>query len=878
VPDGKRTGTRASLIVALNSGTKLGPYEILGALGAGGMGEVYRARDTRLGREVAVKVLPASFSSDADRLRRFEQEARAASQLNHPNIVTVHDFGTHQGAPYVVQELLEGETLRERLAEGAISPRKSVEYAIQISNGLAAAGEKGIVHRDLKPENVFITTDERVKILDFGLAKLVQPEISGSPQGSNLPTMPSMTDPGLVLGTVGYMSPEQVRGKTVDHRSDIFSLGTILYEMLSGASAFRRDSTADTMSAILKEDPPELSPANARISPALDRVVRRCLEKKPEMRFHSASDLAFALEALSAVSGSAAVRAAGEPETIRLDAKKRKALVAALAVAILAVIAVAFWAGTRWATAPQPEFQELTFRRGTINGAAFAPDGQTVVYAAAWEGKAFQLFTTTPQGPESRSLDVDLGDLPTLFTVSQKGELAFDSLGPDKHPMLHVVPLSGGAPRQVAQDVTWADWSPDGTQLAVVRRQGSKFRIEYPIGKVLYETTAGITALRVSPDGKHLAFLDHPDPGDTRGFVSVIDLSGKKTVLTKQWGDAQALAWSPDGSEIWFSAAPSGTADALWAVTLSGKIRPLESAPGRLILFDVSSDGRVLISREGVRYDISALAPGANRERELGWFDISYLGDISRDGKTILFAEQGAGGGPLYTTYLRKTDGSPAVRLGDGSGMSLSPDGHWALTLLPKVPTELQLLPTGAGESRLISLPGITPQNVFSGWLPDGSGVVIAGTEKGHAARLYLYHPDSGKVQPIAPEGYISIVAPLSPDGRWIATFSPEGDPVLCPVAGGKPKKILGLTQGDNPVGWSADSKSLYVISGSQFPITIFKLNLETHRKEAWKTIAPEDPAGVFGTTNIRITPDGKAYAYTFLRFLDDLFLVKGLK
>jgi eukaryotic-like serine/threonine-protein kinase len=864
--------------VALSSGTKLGPYEILAPLGAGGMGEVYRARDTRLGREVAVKVLPASLAGDADRLRRFEQEARAASQLNHPNIVTVHDFGTHEGAPYVVQELLEGETLRERLREGAISPRKTVEYAIAIANGLAAASSKGIVHRDLKPENIFITTDERVKILDFGLAKLVQPELSGSDSASSLPTTPSMTDPGLVLGTAGYMSPEQVRGKKVDHRSDIFALGAILHEMLSGSSAFRRESAADTMSAILKEDPPELAASNPKISPALDRVVRRCLEKKPEQRFQSASDLGFALEALSAVSGTTAARAAVEEEEARTKPRIANWMLASAGVVMLAIIAAAFWAGTKWVSAPQPEFQQLTFRRGTIDGAAFAPDGQTIVYAAAWEGKPAELFTTTPQGPESRKLDVTLGERPTLFTVSKKGELAFSSLGPDKQPMLQVVPLAGGAPRSVAQDVTWADWSPDGTQLAVVRVQGGKFRIEYPIGKVLYETTAGVTNLRVSPDGKHLAFLDHPDPGDTRGFVSILDLEGKKTVLTKQWGDEVTLAWSPEGKEIWFGAAPSGSTDELWAVTLSGKLRSLERAPGRLLIADVSSNGQALIGREGIRVELSALAPGEKSERDLSWFDYSYLGDMSSDGKTILFAEEGSGGGPLYTTYIRKTDGSPAVRLGDGGALSLSPDGRWALAALPKVPTELQLLPTGAGEPRLLSLGDITPQMVMSGWLPEGSGVVVGGTEKGHAARLYLFHPDSGKARPITPEGYISVMAPLSPDGREVATRSPEGDPVLCEVAGGKPEKIQGLDPGNVPVGWTADGKSLYVMASRQFPLAIFRLNLETHRKEAWKTITPADTAGAVGVPDMRITPDGKAYAYTFVRVLDDLYLVTGLK
>jgi Tol biopolymer transport system component len=532
----------------------------------------------------------------------------------------------------------------------------------------------------------------------------------------------------------------------------------------------------------------------------------------------------------------------------------------------------------RWVSLPQAEFQQLTFRRGTIYGAAFAPDGQTIVYAAAWEGRPAELYTTTPQGPESRKLDVTLGERPQLLTVSQKGELAFESLGPDKHHLLQVVPLSGGAPRSVAEDVTSADWSPDGTQLAVVRAQGGKFRIEYPIGKVLYESTSAPTSLRVSRDGKHLAFLEHPDPGDTRGFVSVLDLEGKKTVLTKQWGDEVSLAWSPDDKEIWFSAAPSGTADALWAVTLSGSLRPLERAPGRLLIGGVSSNGQVLVTREGNRVELSALAPGAKTERDLSWFDYSVLGDISSDGKTILFSEEASGGGPLYTTYIRKTDGSPAVRLGDGGALSLSPDGRWALALLPKVQGELQLLPTGAGEQRVLSLGDISPHSLFSGWLPDGSGVVVAGTEKGHAARLYLFHPDSGKVRPITPEGYISRIAPLSPDGRQIATLSPEGNQVICPLEGGKPQPITGLGPGNLAVGWTEDARSLYVISGTQFPITIFRFNLQTHRKEPWKTIVPADLAGASGYPNIRITPDGKAYAYTFFRVLDDLYLVTGLK
>src|ERR1700730_14680466 len=293
--------------MALSPGSRLGPYEILAPLGAGGMGEVYRARDDRLKREVAIKVLPASYSQDADRLRRFEHEAQSAGGLNHPNITAVYDIGSHESAPYIVTELLEGETLRARLSGGAIALRKAIDYAVQIAKGLAAAHEKGIIHRDLKPENLFLTNDGRVKILDFGLAKLTQPEGQAGQQ-TNLPTAAG-TEPGVVMGTLGYISPEQVKGKPVDQRSDIFSFGAILYEMLSGVRAFHRDSAAETMSAILREEPPDLSATNKSIQPGLERVVRHSLEKNPEERFYSARDLAFDLEALSGLSAGAAVPA-----------------------------------------------------------------------------------------------------------------------------------------------------------------------------------------------------------------------------------------------------------------------------------------------------------------------------------------------------------------------------------------------------------------------------------------------------------------------------------------------------------------------------------------------------------------------------------------
>src|SRR6202167_2176764 len=401
----------------LTSGTRLGPYEIVSPLGAGGMGEVYRARDTRLKREVAIKVLPPAFSLDGDRLRRFEQEALATAALNHPNILAVLDIGTHDGSPYVVSELLEGETLRERLRGGAIVVRKTLDYALQMAHGLAAAHEKGIIHRDLKPENLFLTKDGRVKILDFGLAKLTQPD-SGT--HTSLPTQTQATEAGVVMGTAGYMSPEQVRGTAVDPRSDIFSFGAILYEMLSGKRAFHGETAADTMSAILREDPPELNETNRNVSPALERMVQHCLEKNPEQRFHSASDIAFDLEHLTGVSGSTSRAAATAVGSERPRGQLLVGIAGGLAVALV-MLGLGWWLGSRGSgPGAMAEYQQITFRTGAIGNARFTPDG-SIVYSASWDGGEQQLYMSRTDDPGSRELGIKDAE---LLSVSKSGELA----------------------------------------------------------------------------------------------------------------------------------------------------------------------------------------------------------------------------------------------------------------------------------------------------------------------------------------------------------------------------------------------------------------------------------------------------------------------
>lgn len=645
--------------MALPTGVRLGPYEVIAPLGSGGMGEVYRAKDPRLAREVAIKVLPTAFSSDPDRLRRFEQEARAAGLLNHPNVMAIYDLGVHEGAPYVVCELLEGETLRSELAGEPLTPRRALDYAAQMAQGLAAAHGKGIVHRDLKPENVFVTREGRIKILDFGLAKLTHPEEGG--EKTDLPTATAGTEPGVVLGTLGYMSPEQVRGKPADHRSDIFAFGAILYEMLSGKRAFHGDSAADTMSAILREDPPELSETNRTVPPALDRIVRHCLEKSPERRFHSAADLAFDLESLTGVSAPS-LTAASAPG--RAQGRRLVVPLAALLIAV-GLVTAGWFLGGRGQTSGPPVFHQLTFRRGTVTSARFTDDGQTVVFGAAWEGKPAEVFLTRLGTPESQPLGIPRADN-VAGVVS--GELAVTS-GPNFNRTLWRVPLTGGAPREVATHLFDSDFAPDGKSFAVVLDRGGRATIEYPIGTRLYQSSSGISNTRISPDGERVAFIEHPLLGDDRGIVAVVDRKGVKTALTPEFASTSGLAWHPRGKEIWFTAAEVGSQSAVHAVNLSGKGRVVVRAPGRLAIHHIAKDGRLLVSSHRVRGVIRFRGPGDTAEREVSWLDYSVLRDLSPDGGRLLIEEGGEGGGRNYGVYLRPTDGSPAVRLGE--------EGHW---------------------------------------------------------------------------------------------------------------------------------------------------------------------------------------------------------
>jgi serine/threonine protein kinase len=831
--------------MSLTAGTRLGPYEILASLGAGGMGEVYRARDGRLGRDVAVKVLPAAFAADPGRLARFEQEAKAVASLSHPNILAIHDFGSDDTTIYAVTELLEGETLRQRLGEGAIPVAKAISFAIQIANGLAAAHDKGIVHRDLKPENVMVLPDGHLKILDFGLAK--QTALQSAGPAMDAATIGLGSEAGVVLGSVGYMSPEQVRGLPVDGRSDIFSLGALVYEMVSGKRAFRGESPADTMSAILREDPPDLLRSVRDFPSAAERIVRRCLEKRPEERFRSAHDLAIALEAISTSS--------------RVDATLPGADVAARHARL--------------------KFQRLTFRNGNISGARFTDEGRGFVYGAAWEGKPYEVYSSRPDSPESRHLGLPPGD---LHAVSSTGEMAL-SLG-HRHTLwfetsgtLARASLGGGGVRLLLEGVAQADWSPDGKSLTLIRQVGGRYRIEHPAGVTLYETVDWVSLPRVSRDGKSVAFADHPAAGDKSGRVCVVDREGRKRVLTGFMTNVNGICWSPSGDEVWYSGINESLEKGIWGASLTGQVRELHSFPSRIKLHDVASNGRLLVSTDNLRLGTIVGAVDSPAETDLSWFDGSLAVDLSQDGKQLLFSEVTDAENPHYAVYLRGTDGSPAVRLGEGRARGMSPDGAWALAILRPADSDLVVYPTGLGQSRSLRTPEIE-RYVWAGWHPDGQHVFIIGSNSHRARRLYLQPVGGGNPRLLYDDeielDWVSGL-PISPDGTRIVIRRPDGSAAMLDTDSSECHPLPGVKAGDAPVRFDRDGRHLFVARTGEAPPRIERVDLESGARSTWKELKPPEPSGIIYIGAVVTTPDGSRYAYTYLRSTSDLYLVEGI-
>ena len=832
-------------------GMILGQYEIRSPLGAGGMGEVYRAHDPRLDREVAIKVLPASLTSDPDRLRRFEQEARAAASLNHPNILAVYQMATHDGLSYMVSELLEGETLRERMRRGPIPLRKAIDYEVQIAHGLAAAHDKGIVHRDLKPENLFITKDGRVKILDFGLAKLTPPK----DESGQMNTLTQGTDPGMVVGTAGYMSPEQVRGKTADHRSDIFAFGTILYETVTGKQTFRKPTSAETMSAILNEEPEAISQLTPSVPPGLERVVRRCLEKAPEQRFQSASDLAFALEALS----DSAIASPTGIHPHESSKPKRKGIALA-AVAVVIVLAAAAALAYFWMQPPGvpvlSNYVQLT-HDGQPKYLGVTDGSRIYLYWGASDYTGLAQMSVSGGEPQKLPILPSTNMLPRGLTPDGSDLLVVDAKGIPPMGPLWSVPILGGSPRRLGDLVgNGGSWSPDGKQLAysdasnlyVANADGSE-----PRKLLALNNTDVVEYLMWSPGGNHLRFTE---ANFNTNAASTWEVSADGTNLHRLFPGCCGR-WTADGKYFVFISRKQ-----IWAIPRRGSWLHPETKPVQLTSSPMALSDPVP-SKDGKKVFVM----GATTRGQLMRYDLKshrfvpFFGGISaefasfsKDGQWAAYVSY-----PDGALWRSKTDGSDPLQLTYSSDYAFvprwSPDGKEILfweTPVGKLSRMYEVSADG-GNPRQLLPDDLTPQQ-DPNWSPDGSKIVFAGNSNDPASAVHILDLKSGKVSTLP--GSQGMFSPRwSPDGRYIPALSRDSKTLFMFDLQTQKWVQLATAVTFGWPNWSKDGNSLLVLGRFETGEAVLKVRLSDGKVEQIVDLKNFVFAGRYGDS-LALTPD----------------------
>jgi tRNA A-37 threonylcarbamoyl transferase component Bud32 len=853
----------------------LGNFEILGLIGSGGMGDVYRAHDPNLGRDVAVKVLPAAFAQDAQRLRRFQREARILASLSHPNLVQIFDAGEQDGHPYLVMELLTGETLRSRLSRGRLPWRKAAEVAAAAADGLSAAHAQGIVHRDLKPDNLFLTELGHVKVLDFGIARPQQgdPEETATRIAADL-----KTQEGLLVGTAAYMSPEQVRGESLDGRSDLFSLGMILWEMLTGHRPFKRPTTVELLSAILKEDVPAMDPG-LMVPPSLERILEACLAKDPRERFHSAHDLAFALRDLAQGSATGSGRLLLPPRWRRFTSSRWR-----WGVPGAALMALAFLGGL-WVKAPQgpPQFRQLTFQKGEIGCARFSADGMDVVYDFLQGGAEPRLLTLRLDTLEEEAA----GETPgRLLALSSRGEWAvqaqpkrdLDALELFRGTLALAVGR-GTAPRDMIRDVVSADFSPSG-DLAVVRCLQGHFRLECPAGKVRLERGTFLNTPRYSQDGHFLAFLECPqqDLGMDGLSIQVLDLDTGSLRTLPQRGRFQGLAWR-GGDLVTVRRTGRGSCEVL-AFAKDGQVRKLAEAPGNWALQDADRRGRLLLSETNIENTIRVWSPTL-QPQDLSVRGGGNLFGLTPDGRRVLIQASAPSrqGNQDPTLYSREVAGGLPTFLGHGSAGALSQDGAWLAVVEPGSRVAIGLMPTGSkGMARRLEIPELDGLLELR-WTLDGHRILAAGHAKDRPSRIWLLDLLGGAPKPVTPEGVTCSEdwLRLSPDGHFLVAEEDRRLVLADLTAPSRPPRpIPGLGIGEFTAGWSQDSRKVFVWKQGPLPLEIASLDVASGERRPLFSLTAEDQGQIL--TNPFVSPDGRVLAANLVKLPSNLFLLEGLK